>query len=149
MACSLDSIGVRGRGLSVVAREDGSGQTAYGGSDRGRQLRLLHQLLIEPIADLLPANPEARVIFIPHESLFLVPFPALVDGRGKYLIEKHTILTSPAIQVLDFTRLSRAAEPGVLQEGSGGGAGGGESGDAEEATGTRGGASAASASTGC
>ncbi|MBW4497611.1 MAG: CHAT domain-containing protein [Oscillatoria princeps RMCB-10] len=106
VASSRDSIGVRGRGLSVVAREDGSGETAAGFGS-WRQLRRLHQLLVEPIADLLPANPEDRVIFIPHEALFLVPFPALVDGAGKYLIEKHTVLTSPAIQVLEFTRLSR------------------------------------------
>ncbi len=67
----------------------------------------LHQLLIEPIAPLLPTNPDERVIFIPHESLFLVPFAALQDKDGKYLIEKHTILTSPAIQVLELTHQQR------------------------------------------
>ncbi len=67
----------------------------------------LHQLLIEPVASLLPTNPDDRVIFIPHESLFLVPFAALQDKDGKYLIEKHTILTSPAIQVLELTRQQR------------------------------------------
>ncbi|MCT7975529.1 CHAT domain-containing protein [Laspinema olomoucense] len=68
------------------------------------QFRKLHEILIEPIADLLPSNPNERVIFVPHDSLFLVPFPALQDASGKYLIEKHTILTSPSIQVLEFTR---------------------------------------------
>ncbi len=67
-------------------------------------LRKLHQLLIEPISDLLPKNADERVIFIPQESLFLTPFAALQDAEGKYLIEKHTILTAPAIQVLDLTR---------------------------------------------
>jgi CHAT domain-containing protein len=52
---------------------------------------------------LLPKNPSDRVIFIPQSSLFLAPFPALRDEKGEYLIEKHTILTAPAIQVLDFT----------------------------------------------
>jgi CHAT domain-containing protein len=51
----------------------------------------------------LPKDPSARVIFIPQESLFLVPFPALRDGDGKYLIQKHTILTAPSILVLDLT----------------------------------------------
>jgi CHAT domain-containing protein/Flp pilus assembly protein TadD len=73
-------------------------------------LRQMHQLLIEPIADLLPQNPNARIIFIPQLSLFLVPFPALKDNNGKYLIEKHTILTSPAIQVLDFTKARQKAK---------------------------------------
>ncbi|GAX41108.1 TPR repeat-containing protein [Tolypothrix sp. NIES-4075] len=67
----------------------------------------LHNLLIKPIADLLPTNPNQRVIFIPQDSLFLVPFFALQDANGKYLIEKHTILTAPAIQVLDLTHRQR------------------------------------------
>ncbi|MEC4812625.1 MAG: tetratricopeptide repeat protein [Scytonema sp. PMC 1069.18] len=69
-----------------------------------KRLQQLHELLITPIANHLPKNPGDRVIFIPHESLFLVPFPALKDANNKYLIEKHTILTAPAIQVLDYTR---------------------------------------------
>ena len=70
-------------------------------------LRELHQLLIEPIANLLPTDPNAHVIFIPQGNLFLVPFPALQDATGKFLIEQHTILTSPSIQVLELTRKQR------------------------------------------
>ncbi|MGB3759898.1 MAG: CHAT domain-containing protein [Rivularia sp. (in: cyanobacteria)] len=65
------------------------------------ELKKLHQVLIQPIADLLPKQPEERVIFIPQNKLFLVPFAALQDNNGKYLIEKHTISTAPSIQVLD------------------------------------------------
>ncbi len=70
-----------------------------------RNIRLYksHQLLIEPIADLLPKNPESHIIFIPHGELFLIPFAALQDQQGTYLIEKHTILIAPSIQVLDLT----------------------------------------------
>ncbi|NJL80788.1 MAG: CHAT domain-containing protein [Richelia sp. SM2_1_7] len=67
-------------------------------------LRKLHKILIEPIVELLPKDATEKVIFIPQESLFLTPFAALQDEKGKYLIEKHTILTAPAIQVLDLTR---------------------------------------------
>ncbi len=67
-------------------------------------LRKLHKFLIEPIADLLPKDPNAHVVFIPQESLFLVPFAALQNADSKYLIEQHTIITAPAIQVLDLTR---------------------------------------------
>ena len=63
----------------------------------------LHQLLIQPIADLLPNDPNARVVFVPQEQLFLVPFPALQAEDDSYLIEHHTILTAPAIQVLQAT----------------------------------------------
>jgi len=71
------------------------------------KLQQSYQLLIQPIADLLPADPNAAIIFIPHQSLFLVPFVALQDPAGQYLIEKHTILTAPAIQILQLTRQSR------------------------------------------
>lgn len=67
-------------------------------------LQELYQLLLEPIADLLPLDPASRITFIPHESLFLVPFAALQDTSGNYLIEKHTILTAPSIQVLSLTK---------------------------------------------
>ncbi len=72
-----------------------------------QRLQQLHQLLIEPIADLLPTHPNAHVIFIPQGSLFLVPFPALQAANGQYLIQQHTILTAPSIQVLDLTHQQR------------------------------------------
>jgi CHAT domain-containing protein/tetratricopeptide (TPR) repeat protein len=70
-------------------------------------LKQLHQLLIQPIADLLPTQPDSRVIFIPQKELFLVPFPALIDTKNSYLIENYTILTAPSIQVLDLTNQKR------------------------------------------
>ena len=93
-----ESLGVRGRGASielVTINGSASGQT--------QRLQQLYQILIQPIAELLPTNPEAKVIFIPHRSLYLVPFPALQDPQNNYLISQHTIITSPAIQILDFT----------------------------------------------
>lgn len=92
------SIGAGGRGINVVPT---------GKPVQKENLQKLHEILIEPIASLLPTNPEEKVIFIPHDSLFLVPFVALQDKDGKYFIEKHTILTAPAIQVLDLTRQQR------------------------------------------
>ncbi|MEG4231779.1 CHAT domain-containing protein [Microcoleus sp. Pol11C3] len=74
-----------------------------GTSQTKPQLQQLHQIFIQPIADLLPNNPQDLVILIPQHSLFLLPFYALIDPDGKYLIEKHTILTAPSIQVLDLT----------------------------------------------
>ncbi|KAM3090825.1 tetratricopeptide repeat protein, partial [Phormidesmis sp. 146-12] len=70
-------------------------------------LPTLHQLLIDPIAALLPKDPNAHVIFIPQGSLFQVPFPALQDSNRTYLIQKHTIRTAPSIQVLALTRQQR------------------------------------------
>lgn len=67
------------------------------------KLQNLHKLLIQPIADLLPSDLTAPVIFIPQDVLYRVPFVALQDEGGKYLIEQHTVLSAPSIQVLDLT----------------------------------------------
>jgi len=82
-------------------------RNSIGSTQPQPDLPTLHQLLIEPIASLLPKDPNAHVIFIPQGALFQVPFPALQDASGTYLIEKHTILTAPSIQVLDLTRQQR------------------------------------------
>ncbi|MBW4653748.1 MAG: CHAT domain-containing protein [Kaiparowitsia implicata GSE-PSE-MK54-09C] len=97
------SIGVRGQNRATIAVEPTPDALERQQAQRQQQLQELHQLLIEPIAQSLPADPTQRVIFIPHQDLFLVPFAALVDGNGDYLIENHTILTAPSIQVLDLT----------------------------------------------
>ena len=99
MTLNREAIGVRGRSLKVVSQVDGVRQT--------QQLQQLYKLLIQPIAELLPTEPSAHVIFIPQDALFLVPFAALKDQLGKYLIEKHTILTAPSIQVLQLTHQER------------------------------------------
>ncbi|WP_228059629.1 CHAT domain-containing protein [Plectonema radiosum] len=95
---SRDSIGVRSQDMFDIKVINPQPE------DPTEELKQLHKILIAPIANLLPKDPNEKVIFIPQESLFLVPFPALLDDEEKYLIEKHTILTAPSIQVLDLTR---------------------------------------------
>jgi CHAT domain-containing protein len=65
-------------------------------------LQKLHQLLIDPIQDKLPTSPEEEVIFVPQDELSAVPFAALQDQAQKFLIEKHTISITPALQVLEL-----------------------------------------------
>ncbi|MGD2181974.1 CHAT domain-containing protein [Lusitaniella coriacea] len=109
---SRNSIGVRNRSLVAVRAKPDAEEPV-------NRLRQLHQILIEPIADLLPADPQEKVIFMPQGALFLAPFPALQDENENYLIEKHTILTAPAIQVLQLTREQRSR--GAEAQGSRGG----------------------------
>ena len=78
------------------------------GPVKNRRLHSTYQLLIEPIADLLPPNPEDRVVIIPQGPLFLVPFATLQDDQGQYLIERHTLSMSPAISVLELTHQIKA-----------------------------------------
>ena len=79
-------------------------------------LKQLHKLLIQPIADELPKDPNARIVFIPQDFLLLVPFTALQDNDGKYLIEQHTIVSVPAIQVLDLTNQQRQRSQGLAKD---------------------------------
>lgn len=60
-------------------------------SVQATKLRLLHDVLIDPVSDLLPTDPSSHVIFVPHRELTLAPFAALQDSVGRHLIEKHTI----------------------------------------------------------
>ena len=72
------------------------------------ELKKLYQILIAPIADLLPTDPTQSVVFVPQDALFLVPFAALQTKTDRYLIQDHTFLTSPSIQVLNLTQPGRA-----------------------------------------
>ncbi len=85
----------------------------------------LYQTLIQPIADLLPKTPTDgqgptgghRIVIIPQESLFLVPFAALPDPKGTYLIEQHTLAYAPSIQVLGLIQphpISTAPNPLIV-----------------------------------
>jgi CHAT domain-containing protein len=96
---SRTAIGVRSRGFEFADAEP---------VDSNQNLKTLHQLLIAPIQDLLPTDPEKQVIIIPQGDLFLVPFPALIDSAGDYLIQHHTLLTAPSIEVLALTQQQRA-----------------------------------------
>ncbi|MFM9267437.1 CHAT domain-containing protein [Tychonema sp. BBK16] len=92
-------------------------ESQYKRDETGRfpLLQLLHQILIEPIIDLLPTDANSPIIFVPHYDLFLVPFAALQDSNNRYLIEHNTILTSPSIQVLEITREHQNRVRGLRQ----------------------------------
>ncbi len=98
------ALGVQGLPLRSLNRDEVAIKPRPGFEPYKDGLNRLHNLLIDPIADLLPTDPKEKVIFIPQSSLFLTPFPALQDENGTYLIEKHTILTAPSIQTLQLTR---------------------------------------------
>ena len=74
-------------------------------------LHQLYQILIQPIAEDLSNEPNNIIAFIPQNSLFLIPFSALQDERGNFLIQKHTIITAPSIQVLELTQKQSTQVP--------------------------------------
>ncbi|ELS32425.1 Tetratricopeptide TPR_1 repeat-containing protein [Pseudanabaena biceps PCC 7429] len=75
--------------------------------EKYRQLKQLHNILIQPIQDLLPPDSDTRVIFLPQALLFLVPFAALINPQNQFLLERYTVQIAPAIQVLDLTHQIR------------------------------------------
>ncbi|MDJ1180496.1 CHAT domain-containing protein [Roseofilum sp. BLCC_M91] len=94
----------RGRLDNLVQRVRGNLVRGRVTAEQPRQFTDLYQSLIAPISRELPNDPNARVTFIPQDTLFLIPFAAIPDGEGQFLIDRHTILTAPSIQVLEFTR---------------------------------------------
>ncbi|MBW4474920.1 MAG: CHAT domain-containing protein [Stenomitos rutilans HA7619-LM2] len=118
VATNRDSIGIRRRGLDLTISMQPRPTEQPSTEAARRRAAQLYTLLIQPIANALPKDPNARVTFIPQRSLFLVPFAALQDPSGKYLIERHTILTAPSIQVLGLTHQQREKR-GVRSEARG------------------------------
>jgi CHAT domain-containing protein len=100
-------MGVRGRlGIRQVALAQATDSDDFTQDN----LAKLHQILIAPIAQDLPSDPNQRVVFLPQGPLFLVPFAALPDTQGKHLIDRHTISTAPSIQTLELTQ-AQAQKP--------------------------------------
>jgi CHAT domain-containing protein len=68
--------------------------------------RKLFSLLVAPIP--MSLRPE-RLIIIPDGALDDVPFEALRDSSGKYLLESHAISYAPSVTVLCYLRNRRPA----------------------------------------
>jgi CHAT domain-containing protein/tetratricopeptide (TPR) repeat protein len=60
------------------------------GRDEGRQL---YDVLLRPISE---AAGKETLVVIRDGQLHLVPFEALVDESGRYLVERHTVLYEPS-----------------------------------------------------
>ncbi len=109
-SCDLD----RGRQKTALAQIIRGTQKALGVSEldtpgenckinekeQDKYLQELYNILIKPIENLLPVNPDEHVIFVPQNELFFVPFPALKNANGQYFIEQHTIRQAPNLRTL-------------------------------------------------
>lgn len=75
----------------------------------------LHARLIRPVVNALPEN--RPLVIVPDATLRGVPFAALLDAQGRYLVERHPISVAPSAAV--YARLaavprSTAGQAGVL-----------------------------------
>ncbi len=63
----------------------------------------LYVILTEPIVAFLPRKRGALLTIIPHGLLFRLPFCALRDRNGHYLVERYATYYVPVAAVLRFT----------------------------------------------
>jgi CHAT domain-containing protein len=80
------------------------GEAILAGARNADSWRHLYDALIRPVRTNLPSKPGSRLTIIPSGPLFRLSFAALMDERGRYLIEKYALNYSPAIEVFQYTR---------------------------------------------
>lgn len=96
---------------NIIAHPKGPEEFRQINQARQHNLEELHALLVEPVLPLLPKSADDVLTIVPHGPLYSVPFAALIDQRGKYFVENHTIGYIPAIGVLRATqKLSEEAQ---------------------------------------
>lgn len=84
---SRDALAAEARTFSAALQNDRSGQAAHRGASLYRQL-------VAPIASRLTGA--ATVVFVPDGTLSTVPFGALADARGGYLLQHHAVTVAPS-----------------------------------------------------
>ena len=98
-----------GKRLEVASR---SGEPLLAGSGAKDAWRQLYDALIRPVRERLPSKPGSRLTIIPSGPLFRLSFSALMDEKGRYLIENYALNYAPAIETLEYTRLARQRAAG-------------------------------------
>lgn len=89
--------------IEQIAKDAQSART-----DRFRELaRLLYDQLIEPVDDAIAGA--RTIVFVPDATLSSVPFGALVDRRGQYVVDRHGVIVAPSAAV--FATLAAKVRP--------------------------------------
>ncbi|XP_076327100.1 tetratricopeptide repeat protein 28-like isoform X2 [Tachypleus tridentatus] len=68
-----------------------------------QQLKLLYRICVEPVIKFLPTSRggvSPRLIVIPQEFLFSVPFCALKNQNGRYFVEDYIISYAPSLRAI-------------------------------------------------
>lgn len=92
------------KGPSTTYSEIADKFTDSTSSSSDDQLRSLYDLLIDPVKEFLPsesATDPSRLIFVPHNIIFSVPFAAL-RSNNHHLVEHYIISQAPSLTVLDI-----------------------------------------------
>lgn len=89
-------------------REGRGGMELKFASQATKNWRELYILLIEPVERYLPAAKGSLLTIEPQGPLLLLPFAALVDAHGHYLLERYCLNYTPSLSL--FPYLSRDAK---------------------------------------
>ena len=88
-------------------------------ADEARERALLRELyaaLVAPVDEHLTGAEE--VLIVPHKELFEVPWAALIDAHGHFLIERHVLRVAPSLRVAqqaaDSAAQGSARRPGHI-----------------------------------
>jgi tetratricopeptide (TPR) repeat protein len=65
--------------------------------------RELYDVLVQPVARYLPQARGSRLTIVPHGPLASVPFAALRDPGGRYLVERYATHVAPAGAFFDYS----------------------------------------------
>ena len=64
------------------------------------EARALYRMFLAPIEPLIRSS--ETLCIIPDGPLWKIPFQALIDSRGRYTIERHTIFYAPSLSLLSW-----------------------------------------------
>ena len=91
-----------GGGLEKLAEEMEDAIRIYGRSI----LRKLYNLCVYPVQDALRG--QSNLVIVPAGQMCLIPWAALMDRRGRYLLEAHVLRVVPCFSLKAvFSALSR------------------------------------------
>jgi CHAT domain-containing protein len=89
-----------------------TGDAAANGLDA--LLRRCHALLVAPLAKALEG--EKHLLVVPDRDLYALPFAALRDAEGRYLIERHSVRVAPSLGTLVELEQRRAADSALPRQ---------------------------------
>lgn len=99
---SLASANAQTRGVRVGHLISRSGDDLQFTSHDNDNWRQLYTLLILPIEKYLPASKGSLLTIEPHGPLLLLPFAALMDEHGHYLVERYSFNYTPSLSLLQY-----------------------------------------------
>ena len=77
-----------------------AGDTAPGDNIRTVLASLYSELFPAGVRQFLPKTPDQMIVIIPDGPLFNLPFAALVDEKGQFLVQNHLLTMASSLTVL-------------------------------------------------